>query len=444
MELPRRILVLGLRRTGQAVARVLVARGRAVRAADARDATALGLDPAPLPGVELRLGPETVALLDDIDLLVPSPGVPRGAPLLREAVRRGIPVWAEVELAFRLLDCPVVGITGTNGKSTTTTLVGRALAAAGRRVFTGGNLGTPLVLAAAERPDVAVTEVSSFQLEWVDRFRPRVACILNITADHLDRHADFAEYRDAKARLLAAQQADDWAVLNRDDPECAALAGACRGRVLTFGMGATDAGAAFADGDAVVRLHGMPEERYALARTRLAGRHNVENILAAALVARLAGASPAAVQEAIDTVEPLPHRLALVAERAGVRWFDDSKATNVGATVKSLESFAEPVVLLAGGVDKGGDYGPLAAAARGRVRRALVFGAARDRLAVALESADVSVERVADLPAAVDAAAAAARRGDVVLLAPACSSFDMFTDYAARGRAFRAAVEGLR
>lgn len=445
MEPPRRVLVLGVRRTGQAVARVLAARGCAVRAADAQDSATLGLDPAALPGVELRLGAETPALLDDVDLVVPSPGVPRDAPLLREAVRRGLPVWAEVELAFRLLDCPVIGITGTNGKSTTTTLVGRALAGAGRRVFTGGNLGTPLILAADDPPAVAVTEVSSFQLEWVEQFRPRVACLLNVTADHLDRHADFAEYRDAKARLFAAQQPDDWAVLNRDDPECLALAGRCAARVLTFGMGATDAGAMLAGGAAVVvHLPGAAEERYDLGRTRLAGRHNVENILAAALVARLAGAPPVAVQDAIDTVEPLPHRLALVAERDGVRWFDDSKATNVGATVKSLESFAEPVVLLAGGVDKGGDYAPLAAAACGHVRRALVFGAARERLATALEDADVAVERVADLSAAVSAAAAAARTGDVVLLAPACSSFDMFTDYAARGRAFRAAVEGLR
>jgi UDP-N-acetylmuramoylalanine--D-glutamate ligase len=446
MRLPRRVLVLGFRRTGQAVARILAARDCAVRAADAQDAAALGVDPARLAGVELRLGAETPALLDDIDLVVPSPGVPRGAPLLVEAVRRGIPVWAEVELAFRLLDCPLIAITGTNGKSTTTTLVGLALAHAGRRVFTGGNLGTPLVRAVDEAPEIAVTEVSSFQLEWVERFRPRVGCLLNVTADHLDRHADFAEYRDAKARLFAAQGPDDWAVLNRDDAESAALAGRCAARVLTFGVepaAARAPGAFFAEGAVIVRLPDAAEERYALYGTRLAGRHNVENILAAALIARLAGASPAAVQDAIDTVEPLPHRLALVADRAGVRWYDDSKATNVGATVKSLESFAEPVVLLAGGVDKGGDYASLAAAARGKVRRALVFGAARERLAAALEEAQVAVDRVADLPTAVGAAATVACPGDVVLLAPACSSFDMFADYAARGRAFRAAVEGL-
>jgi UDP-N-acetylmuramoylalanine--D-glutamate ligase len=300
-----------------------------------------------------------------------------------------------------------------------------------------------LILSVDEPPDVAVTEVSSFQLEWVERFRPRVGCLLNVTADHLDRHADFAEYRDLKARLFAAQRADDWAVLNRDDPETIGIADRCAARVVTFGTGPARTGALLDGGTVVLRLPDAAEERYDLSRTRLVGRHNVENILAAVTVARLAGASPDALQEAIDAVEPLPHRLALVAERGAVRWYDDSKATNVGATVKSLASFAQPVVLLAGGVDKGGDYTSLGVAARGKVRRALVFGVARERLAAALERAGVAVERVADLPAAVSAAAAVAAPGDVVLLAPACSSFDMFTDYAARGRAFRAAVEAL-
>ena len=436
MDLPRRALVIGFGRTGRAVARLLADRGVAVRVADGRDASELGIDPADWAGVGLRLGDESPALLDGVELVVPSPGVPRGAPLLAEAVRRGIAVRAEVEVAFRLLDCPLVGITGTNGKSTTTTLVGHALAQAGRRPFVGGNLGRPLVL--------AVAEVSSFQLEWVERFRPHIGCLLNVTPDHLDRHADFAEYRDAKVRLFAVQGPEDWAVLNRDDPECAGLAPRLAARVVTVGTTPVETGAML-DGDVVVlRLPGAAEERYPLTRTRLAGRHNVDNILAAVAVARLAGAPQAAVQDAIDQVEPLPHRLALVAERGGVRWYDESKATNVGATVKSLESFTEPVVLLAGGVDKGGDYAPLARAARGRVRRALVFGVGRERLACALEAGEVAVERVADLSAAVATAATTARSGDVVLLAPACASFDMFTDYAARGRAFRAAVEALR
>jgi UDP-N-acetylmuramoylalanine--D-glutamate ligase len=444
MDLPGRALVIGFGRTGRAVARVLAGHGVTVRVADGQDAARLGIDPVDWPGVDLRLGDESPALLDGVDLVVPSPGVSRRAPLLMDAVRRGIAVRAEVEVASRLLDCPLIGITGTNGKSTTTTLVGHALGRAGRRTFVGGNLGRPLVLAVADPPEVAVAEVSSFQLEWVDRFRPHVGCLLNVTPDHLDRHADFAEYRDAKARLFAAQAPGDWAVLNRDDPECLGLASRLAARVLTVGTEPVDIGA-MVEGDAVVlRLPDAAEERYPLGRTRLTGRHNVDNILAAVAVARLAGAPAPAVQAAIDEVEPLPHRLALVAERDGVRWYDDSKATNVGATVKSLESFTEPVVLLAGGVDKGGDYAPLARAARGRVRRALVFGVGRERLATALEAGEVAVERVADLPAAVATAATTARPGDVVLLAPACASFDMFTDYAARGRAFRAAVEALR
>jgi len=440
----RSVLVVGLGRTGAAVARVLAARGERVRVAELRPAAALAAIAVPA-GVEVHAASDGLALLDGADLVVPSPGVPRTAPVLAEARRRGVPVESEIELAGDALDCPIVAVTGTNGKSTTTTLVGLALEAQGLRTFVGGNLGTPLIAALeapASRPfDACVAEVSSFQLEWVERFHPTVGCLLNVTDDHLDRHDGFADYRDTKARLFAAQTAADWAVLNRDDPHVAMLAPRLLARVLTFGTTPTDVGAFVDRGVVVVRLPDGAPERYDLARTRLVGRHNLENLLAAALVARLAGAAPAAVQRAIDTIEPLPHRLALVAERDGVRWYDDSKATNVGAAVRSLESFPGPVVLLAGGVDKGGSYAPLAAAARDRVRHALVFGAAREQIADALAGAGVAVERVAGVAAAVDVAAATVRPGDTVLLAPACASFDQFSDYAARGRAFRAAVE---
>ena len=444
MVLPERVLIVGFRRTGQAVARLLAARGVAVSVADMTPAAQLAVDPGDWPGVAFHLGDDGAGLVGDVDLVVPSPGVPVGAPVLVAARHGGVPVWSEIELASRLLECPLIAITGTNGKSTTTTLVGLALERAGRRTFTGGNLGTPLVSAVANPPEIAVAEVSTFQLEWVLRLRPRIACLLNVTPDHLDRHASFAEYRDLKARLFAAQQAGDVAVLNRDDPSVWSLAPQLAAKVVSFGMAPTTTGAFAADGAAVLRLPSAPEERYDLSRTRLAGRHNLENILAAVTVARLAGAPADAVQAAIDTIEPLRHRLALVAERAGVRWFDDSKATNVGAAVKSLESFPGPVVLLAGGLGKGGDYAPLAKAAVGKVTLALVFGAARAEVGAALATAGVRVEEAKSLEAAVAAAGAAVRPGDTVLLAPACSSFDMFTDYAARGRAFQAAVEALR
>src|SRR5205823_6623354 len=333
--------------TGQAVAAALAARGVHVRAADARPTAALGVTGAPA-GVELRFGEDGPQLLAGVELVVPSPGVPRDAPVLAAAGRRGIPVWSEIELAFRLLACPLVAITGTNGKSTTTSLVGLALERAGRRTFIGGNLGTPLISALDQAPEIAVAEVSSFQLEWVERLRPRVGCLLNLTPDHLDRHASFAEYREAKARLFAAQEAEDFAVVNRDDAEAWRAVVGVRARVVSFGAGAVACGA-----------------------------------------------------------------------------------------------FAGPVVLLAGGVDKGGGYDALAASAAGKVRLALVFGEAADRVGAALAAVAVPVERVRTLEQAVARAAAVAGAGDTVLLAPACASFDMFADYAARGRAFRAAVEAL-
>ena len=442
MHLPGRVLVVGYRRTGQAVAATLAARGVRVRVADARPAGALGV-PQPRAGIELRLGEDGIDLLRDVDLVVPSPGVPRTAPLLVAAGRRGVPIRSEIEVAFGLLACPIVAITGTNGKSTTTTLVGLALARAGRRVFTGGNLGNPLIAAVDQAPEIAVAEVSSFQLEWVERFRPRIACLLNVTPDHLDRHASFEEYRDTKARLFAAQTGDDHAVVNRDDREAWAAVAGVRSRIVSFGAAPVACGAFAGEGFVGLRLPDAAEERYGLGRTRLEGPHNVENILAAATVARLAGTPPEAVQAAIDEIEPLPHRLARVAERAGVAWVDDSKATNVGAAARSLQSFAGPVILLAGGVDKGGGYAMLAATAAGRVKLALVFGAARDAIAGALLDAGVPIERVPSLEQAVARAAAVGVAGDTVLLAPACASFDMFADYAARGRAFRAAVEAL-
>jgi len=443
--LPRRALVLGLARTGEAVARVLARRGVAVTAADRKAVDAARAAALAAAGVVVRAGADDPAVLAGMDLVVPSPGVPADAPVLTAAVARGIPVWSEIELAFRLLSCPIVAITGTNGKSTTTSLVGLALARSGRRTFTGGNLGTPLVAAAAAEPppEIAVAEVSSFQLEWVTRFRPRVAALLNLTPNHLDRHPTFAAYRDAKARVFAAQTPDDAAVLNRDDAETWRLASGLRARVVPFGAAPAETGAWLADGGVAVRLPGGGEERYDLGRTRLRGRHNVENVMAAATVARLAGATPAAVQEAIDGLEPLPHRLELVAERAGVRWIDDSKATNAGAAARSVEAVAGPVILLAGGLDKAGGYDPLVARARGKVRLAVAFGTAREAIATALTGGGVPVETVATLGEAVRRAADEAAPGDTVLLAPACASFDQFTDYAARGRAFRAAVEAL-
>jgi UDP-N-acetylmuramoylalanine--D-glutamate ligase len=435
------VLVIGLARTGIATARFLAGRGARVRAVDRRPAAELGPAVAELAAIaELRLGGDDPAALDGMALVVPSPGVPADAPLLAGAAARGIPIVSEIELAARHLEIPLLAVTGTNGKSTTTTLLGAMLRQAGRRPFVGGNLGTPLVSAVGGDYDAAVVEVSSFQLEWVDRFRPTVGVFLNLTDDHLDRYPDLDAYGRAKLRLFARQTARDTAVLNGGDAWIRGHASELRARVLWFGAGE---GAAIRDDEAAIRLRlGGREEIYPLACVTLPGKHNRENMMAAIAAARAFGVPAAHVQEALEAFRGLEHRLELVRERRGVRWVNDSKGTNAGAVIKSLESFPGNVILLAGGVGKGGDYGVLHAPVARRAKRVVLFGEAREVLARALEGA-APIEIVSDLAAAVAAADAHATAGDVVLLSPACASFDMFRDYADRGRQFKALVEAL-
>jgi len=394
------------------------------------------------PGVELRGGDDRGGL-DDADLVVPSPGVPRDHELLRRARERGTAVWSEVELAARFLPCPLLAVTGTNGKSTTTVLLGAMLSAAGSRVFVGGNLGTPLTEALNDRVayDAAVVEVSSFQLEWVVDLRPRVALWLNLTPDHQDRYADVEDYAAAKAAVLAGQLPDDFAILNRDDSRVWPWRARARARVLSFGRAPVDEGA-FLEGDEAVARWGGAEHRYALSESPLVGDHNRENIEAAVLAATVWGIPPEAIGEGIRSTRALPHRLTLVAERRGVRFYDDSKGTNVGAVEKSLRGFTGGVVLLLGGYDKGGEFNTLRALVRERVTRLICFGAAAETIAAQLEGA-APCETVSGLADAVARAGAGAAAGQTVLLSPGCASFDEFRDYAERGRRFREWVEAL-
>ena len=439
----KNVLVIGAGVTGVAAARFLVGQGARVRLSD-RAAVDSAEKRLSLSGesVEWCLGEGGEALLDGIDLVVPSPGVPREAPLLRAATALGIAVLAEIELAYRFLAAPLYAVTGTNGKSTTTELLGEMLRRAGRDVFVGGNLGTPLVEAAGRRFDAVVAEVSSFQLEWIESLRPAVGVFLNLTEDHLDRYRSLDDYGEAKAALFRNQTGDDWAVISRDDPWVWRLRERLRGRVASFGAGPAAEGAAPAGDGFVVRLPGEAARAFSLARSRLAGVHNRENAMAAATAALAAGAPGDAVQAAIDAFPGLPHRLELVREKDGVRFVDDSKGTNVGAVVKSLESFPGDVILLAGGVGKGGSYEPLRELVRTRVKRLVVFGAAAGEIAAAL-GGETETERAAGFDDALRRAAAAARPGDTVLLSPACASFDEFRDYEERGERFRALVEAL-
>jgi len=435
-----RALVIGAGRSGRAAARLLAARGARVRvverAADARR------DPAWPAAVELVTGDERARSLDGIALVVPSPGVAHDHPLLAAAVARGVPVWSEIELAARCLTCPLLAITGTNGKSTTTTLLGAMLQTAGQRIFVGGNLGTPLSDAALEPSswDAAVAEVSSFQLEWVPSFKPRVAVLLNLTPDHQDRYPNPDDYGAAKANLLRHQDAGDIAVLNRDDAWVWEQRRHTRATVLSFGRDAVEFGTYLEGDDAVVWGAGQPQ-RFDLRESPLVGAHNRENLLAAITAATAWGTPPEAIRAGVLATRGLAHRLELVAERGGVRWYDDSKATNVGAVEKSIDSFAGGIVLLLGGYDKGGDFAALAPRL-GRVAQLICFGTAGPTIAAQLGPA-AAARLVPDLAAAVHAAAAAARPGQVVLLAPGCASFDEFRDYAERGTRFRALVEVL-
>ncbi len=452
MELAgRQVLVVGLGRSGQAAARLLARRGAVVTGNDARPALVREVEATlAQAGVTLALGGHDPARFTRTDLIVLSPGVPP-MPALEAADRAGVPVWSEIELAARFLAAPIAAVTGTNGKSTTTELLGAACREAGLRVFVGGNLGEPLTEAvgletALGRPlDVAVAEVSSFQLERTHAFRPRVASIINVTEDHLDRYRSMDEYVAAKARIFESMGEGDHLVLNADDRRVAALAPQVNPavRITRVSAEGRDGAEGRAEAGALVFT---PEEgsreRYALARIRLAGRHNLENMLVAIAMGRRLGLPQPAIQRALEGFASLPHRVERIAEVAGVGFYDDSKGTNVGAVVRALESFATPVVLIAGGKDKGGDYAPLAPLVRTRVRRLVLIGEAAPRIRATLGGLTETVD-APSLPAAVELAFAGARPGDGVLLSPACSSFDMFRDYLHRSEVFAEAVRAL-
>jgi UDP-N-acetylmuramoylalanine--D-glutamate ligase len=446
----KKVLVVGLARSGVSAARLAARRGAAVTVTDRRVATELAREVRALAGlpVAFALGGHEERDFLAADLVVVSPGVPLALPEIAAARRQGIPVLGEVEFASRFLEeVPVVAITGTNGKSTTTALTG-ALFQEDRRAFVGGNLGTPLsdLVLAGTPVDVAVLELSSFQLEGLDRLRPRVAAFLNLTPDHLDRYRDVEHYAAAKARIFARQQPGDVAVANARDPRAVAAASSSRGGLLTFGPGAPARHAVRDDGTGLwFRGHTGDPERYEITSRALRGRHNRENAMAAIACARALGVPGPAVQRALDEFPGLPHRLELVSERGGVEWVNDSKATNVDSTMVGLAAFpagTPRVILLLGGRGKKAPYAPLAPSFAGRVKALLTLG--EDAPAIERELSSLApTESCRDLPRAVARAAQLAAPGDVVLLSPACASYDQFRNYEERGEAFRRLVADL-
>lgn len=436
------VLVVGLGASGVAAAELLLRRGASVVCNDVRDREALGETATRLEkaGAELSLGGHPEELFTSVDRIVVSPGVP---PLvaLAAAERAGIPIAGEVELASCFIEGRIVGITGTNGKSTVTSLVGAMAERTGRPTFVGGNLGTPLIdvvdSAAAGADGTVVVELSSFQLERVDQLRVHVAGLLNVSEDHLDRYADYAAYRAAKSNIFVGQRAGDAAVVPDGDATCAGMQ---TGPATSYTFGGAAGAVRVVDGRIVDDGSAL---EFPVDRLRIAGSHNVDNACAAALLARLGGVPHGDIAAVLETFAGLPHRMQLVAEHDGVRYFNDSKATNVGAACASLDGLSEidgRVVLIAGGRDKGGDYGPLAQRMAQLGRTAVVLGEASALLRSALGEVGCTVVQADDMGAAVEIATSAAQPGDAVLLSPACSSFDMFRSYSHRGEVFAHAV----
>lgn len=431
--------MLGLGVSGRSAANFCADRGAQVVAADERDSGALsGLD-------EIRASVRIVtgeAFPDprDFDLVVPSPGIPPAR--YAAALASDTEVWGDIELASRALEVPIVAVTGTNGKTTTVSLIEAMLLSAGLRARAAGNVGTPALSLVGEALDVAVLEVSSFQLETCQSFRPQVAALLNLSADHLDRHGDFAAYKRAKGRIFANQGPDEVAVLNAGDPSLHCMARSLRARVVWFGGSEPRDASVWFDPSALFLRHEGSTHRFPLDEFALAGEHNRENLAAALAVTTALEADPAAALGALRSFRGLPHRCEIIASRDGIRWVNDSKATNVGAALRSLAGFDEPVTWIAGGRDKGLDFGPLSDVAARRASRVLLIGEAARQIEHAL-GGRVPVRHCKSLEEAVAIAAADARAGDIVLLAPACASQDQFVDYEERGECFRSAVHRL-
>jgi UDP-N-acetylmuramoylalanine--D-glutamate ligase len=441
----KNILVVGLAKTGVACARFLASKGARVTVTDMRGEADLTEQLAELAEFDIirELERHNDATFIASDLIVVSPGVPMELPQLVAAQQAGVEIISEIELAGRFIDVPIAAITGTNGKTTTTSILGAIFKHNGYHTFVGGNIGTPLI-GVAESPgiyDQVVAEISSFQLEWITSFRPTVAALLNLSEDHLDRYPDYQAYIDAKLRIFENQTGDDFAVVNRDDPLVWQQVQGLKATLFPFSRKVElEEGIFYRDGVITYRHNGH-EECFPTAAIRLQGVHNLENIMAAVACALLLGCRPDETFETILCFEALHHRMEFVREIAGVSYYEDSKATNVGSVEKALESFTE-ITLIAGGKDKGGSYAPLIPLIKERVRHLVLIGEAAGRME--LELGDLTdTRRAATLEEAVRISAEITPPGGTVLMSPACSSFDMFRDYEERAQRFIAAVKAL-
>jgi len=444
----KRVLVVGLGKSGLAAARFLKALGARVTVSDARPALLIAeLSEMLEEGFMVEAGSHGLLTFRRQDLIVVSPGVPMSTPELKQVRAMGAHIIGELELGFEYLKGEVIAVTGSNGKTTTTSLIGEILKAAGRATLVGGNIGRPVTAMVEESTaeSWSVLEVSSFQLETVETFKPRIAMVLNITPDHLDRHGTFEAYAALKARITEFQTAEDFLILNGEDKDTQMIAAKTKAQVYWFSGRRPMKQGAFVHGESILfvaREGAKPEPVMPVAEISLAGAHNVENVLAAVCAARLAGVESKTIRAAVAAFKAVEHRLEFVREVAGVRYYNDSKATNVDATMKAVAAFAGGIHLILGGKDKGSDYRVLEPLLRERVKTVITIGSAAEKIEHQLDGV-VKIERAETLQRAVAFAQAAAVAGDVVLLAPACASFDQFENYEQRGRVFKELVAAL-
>jgi UDP-N-acetylmuramoylalanine--D-glutamate ligase len=449
MELKnKRVLVVGLGKSGIAAARFLKARGAQVTVSDIRPAGLISELPALLDaGIMVETGSHGILTFRRQDLIVVSPGVPSNTPELTTVRAMGIPIIGELELGSEFLQGQVVAITGSNGKTTTTTLIGEIFKASGKLTLVGGNIGRPVVdMVAESTPETwSVLEVSSFQLETIQTFKARIALVLNITPDHLDRHGSFEAYAAAKTRITENQNSDDFLILNAEDEPTKLVAAKTKAQIYWFSPRRQVKQGAFVHGESILfraKEGGDVEPIMPVAEIPLAGAHNVENVLAAVCAARLAEVEAHVIREAVAAFHAVEHRLEFVRELNGVRWFNDSKATNVDATAKAVEAFPGGIWLILGGKDKDSDYSTLSPLLRARVKAVITIGSAAEKIESQLAGV-VKIERTGTMERAVAWARNEAKAGDVVLLAPACASFDQFENYEHRGRVFKQLVGAL-
>lgn len=443
----KNVVVVGFGKTGKAIARFLLNRGAVVTVNDNKTSAELSAEIAPFKkdGATFVLGGHPAEIFLPADFIVLSPGVDPNVPALRQAHERGVPLVSEIELASWFIKTPIIGITGTNGKTTTTSLLSAILRHAGFSVFTGGNIGIPLVNVVQNKiqADFLVVELSSFQLETIKTFCAHIAILLNITEDHLDRYLGFEAYRDAKYRIFLNQTKKNFAIVNYDDEACRAIIPSLSARVLPFSQKKVLTEGTYSSGK-FLYFRGADDSvhAYRLAKVKLFGVHNQQNMLAAIGAAEVCGCSPEKIQEALDGFQGLHHRIEFVQEVNGISFYNDSKATNIDALLKALQSFSKNIILIAGGREKGGDYRVLNEEIKNKVKRIIAIGEAQDKFC-SLFGAITTTVRAETLDEAVFMAYRSADRGDIVLLAPACASFDMFANYEERGQKFIDAVRQL-